>query len=152
MKVRSVRSFNAAAGKRGMAALRSIAATRTFVAFILLSLCAACSNGQGDRSGQSADSSRQTPPESIVGAWTRDTWDLYHTLYFEADSTVVCDNHIDTLFRFTYRVEGNTLYLRGYADTLWPVKIVALSNESLTLEGLPHDSRVLSYRRKTGEL
>ncbi|MCS6822052.1 MAG: hypothetical protein NZ551_09290 [Microscillaceae bacterium] len=47
----------------------------------------------------------------ILGTWKLPTHELYHTLHFANYTDLIIDNHIDTVFRFTYKLRNDTLFL-----------------------------------------
>lgn len=83
----------------------------------------------------------------IVGTWHRPEWDLYRTLYFQADSTAVFDNHIDSLYFYAYRVRGDTLVLIYDSTVVHRSPILKLTEDSLVLGGWPEMPGTFGYAR-----
>lgn len=83
----------------------------------------------------------------IVGTWRRPEWDLYRTLYFQADSTAVFDNHIDSIYRYTYSVRSDTLVLIDDSTVVYRSPILKLTEDSLVLGGWPEMPGTFGYAR-----
>ncbi len=107
--------------------------------------------------GGSPEPTVATPPSpiddgaGIVGTWRRPEWALYHTLYFESDSTAVFDNHIDSLYRYVYSVRSDTLVLLYDSAVVHRSPILELTEDSLVLGGWPDLPGTFGYARAKNE-
>ena len=83
----------------------------------------------------------------LKGKWYLNKWTMYHTLDF-SDSTVFCDNHVDTVFTLNYRVFEDTIETEHpHFPGKHKRRIKRLNGTELVLEGF-HDSRAeLIYSR-----
>ena len=88
-----------------------------------------------------------TAQRLIRGKWFLNRWVNYHTLLFNADSTVVIDNAIDTIYRYRYVYTDGVLKLRDDAGKVREAKIVSLSADTLILANLLDSKRDLGYSR-----
>jgi hypothetical protein len=85
--------------------------------------------------------------DKIQGTWYLNQWDLYNKLYFDDDSTAVFDNHIDTLYRFTYKVKSNELVLRDANGNISHNTILELQNDTLIFKNLLVKKDIQRYSR-----
>jgi hypothetical protein len=81
----------------------------------------------------------------IIGKWKSTEWNYYKSAIFDSDSSVVFDNHIDTLYRFKYKVDGDTLVLFSNTGIQYRTTIIKLTSDSLVLNGLEKRPNILRY-------
>ncbi|GAB4395798.1 MAG: hypothetical protein OHK0053_06590 [Microscillaceae bacterium] len=85
----------------------------------------------------------------LIGTWQSGESDLYHTLYFQDSLHLVLDSHLDTLFYYTYRLRGDSLWLyREYGRPLTYCLILKLSPDSLVFAQLLDRAGPIRYGRK----
>lgn len=80
------------------------------------------------------------------GRWFTNQGKMYHTLSFEPDSSIVIDNHVDTLFRYSYVLDKNTLWLIHKTDSI-KNKIKSYSTEELIFENFMSGKSEMRYTR-----
>jgi hypothetical protein len=85
----------------------------------------------------------------LVGIWKTPGWNYYHTLSFNPDSTAIFDNHIDTLYRYKYWIESDSLVLRSANGSQFRTSIINLTSDSLVLGGLEYRREILHYKKVT---
>tara|TARA_R110000868_G_scaffold407712_1_gene689428 strand:- start:4383 stop:4694 length:312 start_codon:yes stop_codon:yes gene_type:complete len=78
---------------------------------------------------------------SVIGTWSTGDWNMYHTATF-TDSTVLFDNHIDTLFRYNYRMNSDSLFIDNGS---LKVSYYFPTSDSLVISGLPNTNNPLRY-------
>ncbi len=108
------------------------------LAVVAVSGCA--SDREQQPLGQVAD------PADLTGDWTTGAWDLYSTAFIDS-TQIVFDNHIDTLYRYNWRLDSNILVLRDIlGDELRPA-LLKLTEDSLVLASMPNHREPLRYSR-----
>lgn len=111
--------------------------------FAVLSICV----GYKLSSCSRAEKTEKIQVDKIHGTWYLNQWDLYNKLYFDKDSTVVFDNHIDTLYRFIYEVKTNDLVLRDINGSISHNTILELKNDTLIFKNLLVKKDMQRYSR-----
>lgn len=81
------------------------------------------------------------------GNWHLNKWKMYHTLSFENENILMIANHVDTLFRYKYKLNNDTLWLMVKEKTSVPNKIKLHNNEELIFEGFVDEKKELRYTR-----
>jgi len=94
-----------------------------------------------------AEKTEKIQARQIQGTWYLNQWNLYNKLYFGKDSTAVFDNHIDTLYRFTYEVKSNDLVLRDSDGNISHNTIGELTNDTLIFKNLLRKKEAQKYSR-----
>lgn len=94
-----------------------------------------------------AEKTEEIEADKIQGTWYPNQWDLYNKLYFVNDSTAVFDNHIDTLYRFTYEVKSNALVLRDINGNTFHNTIMKLTRDTLIFKNLLSKKDIQRYSR-----
>lgn len=84
--------------------------------------------------------------EQLIGSWTTGEWEMYHTLIFE-DSQLVIDNLIDTIFRFEYHLNGQSLILTDYNNDTITVEIKVFNLPQMTLKGFNSENNLMHYTK-----
>ena len=83
----------------------------------------------------------------IQGTWYLGQWTEYHKLTFDGYD-LVGDNNIDTLYKFPYRLEPDTLVLYdGWGSIKFKNKIIKLTKDTLTLDGIGPKMGLRTYTR-----
>ncbi|HAI75398.1 MAG TPA: hypothetical protein DCM08_04055 [Microscillaceae bacterium] len=87
---------------------------------------------------------------NLRGRWYLNEWDLYHTLHFINERELVIDNHIDTVFRFQYELQNDTLILydKKKGQALYFNPITAFDEDNLVFEQFIEKSGQQHYTRK----
>ena len=87
-------------------------------------------------------------PYALIGVWITGEWALYNTAFIDS-SEAVFDNHVDTLFRYSWRIEdGGSLILQDpFGDEVRP-SVLKLTDDSLVLGNLPLVDRPVRYLRR----
>jgi len=111
---------------------------------VLCTLLNACGSSENELP---ALQSEQDTKIALLGKWYLNEWTLYRELTFHGDSSLVIDNHIDTIYRYKYMIRKDTLILLGPSDRIFSTRFMLLSPESLVVERLPHKSQPLRYSR-----
>ena len=84
----------------------------------------------------------------IIGTWYLNEWDLYNKIYVQDSTHIIFDNHIDTLYVFTYQIKGDTLFLYKRHGELVNYNIIQkLTNDSLVFENLLDKQGIQKYSR-----
>jgi hypothetical protein len=101
-------------------------------------------------SKQAEDIPKNIVNTELIGTWYLNKWDLYHTLYIQDTTHIVIDNHIDTLFYYTYDIKGDTLNLyQKYEELVNHNRILKLTKDSLVFENFLDKADVQRYGKKT---
>lgn len=84
----------------------------------------------------------------LEGTWYLNAEELYHKIYFQDSIHIGLDTHIDTIFFYTYKLQGDTLSLYDdYGDLVNHNIILKLSRDSLIFENLLDKVGVQRYVR-----
>jgi len=81
------------------------------------------------------------------GRWFTNKLEMYHTLSFEPGNNIVIRNSIDTVLRYTYFLNENTLWLITNGKDSISNKITQHNNEELIFEGLLNNQKDMRYGR-----
>jgi len=100
-----------------------------------------------DRANNSLNRSYEKTTRLDSGNWYLNKWEMYHTLSFGSDSTLMIDNHVDTLFLYKYALSKDTLWLMVKGVAAIPNKIKLHSNEELIFENFLDEKKELRYTR-----
>ncbi|NJO03116.1 MAG: hypothetical protein HC880_16835 [Bacteroidia bacterium] len=88
----------------------------------------------------------------MQGTWFANEWGLYHTIFVQDSTHLALDTHIDTMFFFSYTLEGDTLSLyRAYGQFVNQNVILKLTQDSLVFANLLDKIGVQRYSRKRPE-
>lgn len=111
--------------------------------FAILSVCfIACS------APQTQYQKTETAKSKLIGTWYLNEWDLYNKIYFQDSIHVVFDNHIDTLYAYTYQLKDDTLFLfKKYQEQVNYNVILKLTDDSLIFANLLDKQGVQKYTR-----
>lgn len=80
------------------------------------------------------------------GRWYSNKWEMYHTLSFGSDKNIIIDNHADTIFRYKYMLDKNTLWLINETDSI-PNRIKLHNKEELVFENFLDEKKEVRYAR-----
>ena len=117
-----------------------------FALFLVVALTAGCIDGRGD--GATEEPARLSlEVKNLIGQWNRQAKFDGRNVPLWIDSTFTFDSVGDTLFRYSYRISGNTLVLEDAYGTLTPVPVLKLTSDSLVLTGLPFTDSALRFYR-----
>ena len=104
-----------------------------------------------DGCSDSKTASCNQPTTDIKGTWYLNKWTDYHTLVFN-DATVYVDNQVDTVFTLKYLIKADTLIVfAGQPTTQFKNKIVCLTKENLTVDGIGEVKETRTYSREKKE-
>ncbi|HEX6180290.1 MAG TPA: hypothetical protein VFZ47_03545 [Chitinophagaceae bacterium] len=122
----------------------------TIVAPFLIILVLSCNNSDQAKEKSSLEISIDT--NNIKGNWYLNKWTMYHTLSFSG-TTVFVDNHIDSVFTLNYAFSKDTLISKhSYLPVIYKNKIIALTKDTLVIEGFGEENNVLMYSRTKKDL
>ena len=126
------------------------------VALVLAALVAGCASADREPTSAPATSERGdegeidlgADPYALIGVWTTGEWALYNTAFIDS-SEAVFGNHVDTLFRYGWRVEnGGVLVLQDPFGAEVQPTVLKLTEDSLVLGGLPLVDEPVRYLRR----
>lgn len=81
------------------------------------------------------------------GRWYSNKWEMYHTLSFESDKNIVIDNNVDTIFRYKYMLNKDTLWLCINKKDIIPSKIKLYNKKELVFENFLDKKGEVGYSR-----
>jgi len=106
-------------------------------------------NKNWDRINQAlaADTGRLVQSLDLKGKWYTNKWELHHTLNFENGMDLVIDNHVDTIYRYRYLLNGDTLWLGSKEQELIGNKIIKFTKDTLIFSNLLDRQEQILYTR-----
>jgi hypothetical protein len=86
--------------------------------------------------------------EMLQGTWYAPKKGLYHTIYVQDSTHIAFDTHIDTVFFYEYKIEGDSLALyKPHGEFVNHNRILLLSYDSLVFDNLLDTGDRLYYTR-----
>ena len=82
------------------------------------------------------------------GKWYSNKGGMYYTLSFGHENAVLIDNHVDTIFRYKYTLNQDTLWLQTDEKHLVPNKIKLFNRDELIFDSFLDEKKELRYSRK----
>ena len=86
----------------------------------------------------------------LEGNWYLNKWTTYHTLIF-SDKTVFVDNNVDTVFTLNYSLSNDTLITWTSPERKIKNKIISITKDNLTLDGIQDIKETRNYSRTKTE-
>jgi hypothetical protein len=79
--------------------------------------------------------------------WYSNQWKMYNTLSFESGNTIVIGNHTDSIFRYKYILDRDTLWFITDEKHRIPNPIKLHNKEELIFESFMDTKKELRYSR-----